>query len=71
MNDNSISAMIVLMSIAVVMTLIGFVTGILHEREFQKESFQQLCQSARVKFVRHTEPTNWVECVRYRVEKID
>ena len=71
MNDNSISAMIVLMSIAVVMTLIGFVTGILHEQEAQKEKFQQLCQSARVKFVLHTEPTNWVECVRYRVEKID
>ena len=71
MNDNSISAMIVLMSIAIAMTLIGFVTGILHERKVQRENFQQLCQSAHVKFVRHTEPTNWVECVRYRVEKID
>lgn len=69
MNDNSISAMIVLMSIAI--ALIGFALGILHEREVQKENFQQLCQSAHVKFVRHTEPTNWVECVRYRVEKID
>lgn len=71
MNDNPIPAMIVLMSIAIATTLIGFVTGILHEREVQKENFQQLCQSAHVKFVRHTEPTNWVECVRYRVEKID
>ena len=71
MNDNSTSAMIVLMSIAIAMTLIGFVTGILHERKVQRENFQQLCQSAHVKFVRHTEPTNWVECVRYRVETID
>lgn len=71
MNDNSISAMIVLMSIAIAITLIGFATGVLHEREVQKENFQRLCQSAHVKFVRHTEPTNWIECVRYRVEKID
>lgn len=69
MNDNSISAMIVLMSITI--ALIGFAPGILHEREVKKENFQQLCQSDHVKFVLHTEPTNWVECVRYRVEKID
>lgn len=71
MNDNSIPAMSVLMFIAIAIFLIGFTTGILHDRKVQRENFQQLCQSAHVKFVRHTEPTNWIECVRYRVEKID
>lgn len=69
MSDDAITTVSILLLI--VISLIAFALGVVGERDVQREKFQQLCQSAHVKFVRHTEPTNWVECVRYRVEKID